>query len=187
MRLENRLDIGRRGGDDLEHVGAPGLVGQRLGEIARLRLHLVEQPSVLDRDHRLVGKGAKQLDVMIGEHARLAPRADDETDECALVHQRRVGRAAPTAGTGEFPDLPVGCFGVYDLRRLAVLDQTDDGRHLASMPWERCLEHFVGFRVGRGEGHQVIDVVDDAMDGSGKPADQTFGAVGDGVEHRLHV
>ena len=75
----------------------------------------------------------------------------------------------------------------YDLRRLAVLDQTDDGRHLASMPWERCLEHFVGFRVGRGEGHQVNDVVDDAIDGSGKAADQPFGAVGDGVEHRLHV
>ena len=37
-RLENRRDVGRRGGDHAEDVAAPGLVSQRLREIARLRL-----------------------------------------------------------------------------------------------------------------------------------------------------
>ena len=33
----------------------------------------------------------------------------------------------------------------------------------------------------------MIDVVDDAMDGSRKPADQTFDAGRDSLEHRLYI
>jgi hypothetical protein len=65
--LENRRDIGRRRCYYPEDIAAPGLVCQRLGEITGFRLHLVEQPRVLDGDHGLVGKGLKQLDVMICE------------------------------------------------------------------------------------------------------------------------
>ena len=34
-------------------------------EVARLRLHLVEQPRILDRDHGLVGEGLDQLDLAL--------------------------------------------------------------------------------------------------------------------------
>ena len=40
-----------------QHLGGRGLLLERLGQLARARLHLVEQPHVLDRDHRLVGEG----------------------------------------------------------------------------------------------------------------------------------
>ena len=53
--------------DDLQHLGGRGLLLQRLGQLARARLHLVEQPHVLDRDHRLVGEGRDQLDLLVGE------------------------------------------------------------------------------------------------------------------------
>ena len=66
-RLEHRLQLAGRTGDDLQHLGGRGLLLQRLREIARARLHLVEQPHVLDRDHRLVGEGGDQLDLLIGE------------------------------------------------------------------------------------------------------------------------
>ena len=36
-------------------------------ELAALVLDLVEQPHVLDRDHRLVGEGGDQLDLLVGE------------------------------------------------------------------------------------------------------------------------
>ena len=42
------------------------LLLQRLGQLACARLHLVEQPHVLDRDHRLVGEGLDQLDLLFG-------------------------------------------------------------------------------------------------------------------------
>ena len=60
--------------DDLEHLGGRGLLLQRLGQIARARLHLVEQPHVLDRDHRLVGEGRDQLDLLVGERPHRCAR-----------------------------------------------------------------------------------------------------------------
>ena len=66
--LEHRPNIGWRGCNHTEYVGAPGLISQRLREVARLRLHFVEQPYVLDCDHGLVGKGLEQGDVLVAEN-----------------------------------------------------------------------------------------------------------------------
>src|SRR6478735_420022 len=52
--LEHRLQVARRAADDLQHLGGRCLLLQRLRKIARLGLHLVEQPHVLYRDHRLI-------------------------------------------------------------------------------------------------------------------------------------
>ena len=58
--------IRRSPGDELmtfEHLRCRGLLVQRFGEFARALLLGVEQPRVLDRDHRLVGEGGDQLDL----------------------------------------------------------------------------------------------------------------------------
>ena len=47
------------------------------------RLHLLEQPRVLDGDHRLVGEGLDQLDLLVGEGLRLSGRTDDDADRCS--------------------------------------------------------------------------------------------------------
>src|SRR5260370_12377124 len=78
--LENRPDNGRRGGDHTEDVAAADLVSQRLREVASFRLHLAEQPRVLDGDHSLIGKGLKQLHVMSRAHTGLYPCHIDKTD-----------------------------------------------------------------------------------------------------------
>ena len=69
--VEHRLKFAGRTGDDLQHLGGGGLLLQRLGELARARLHLVEQPHVLDGDHRLVGEVRHELDLLVGERADL--------------------------------------------------------------------------------------------------------------------
>ena len=46
-----------------EHLGGRGLLFQRLGQFAGARLHLLEQPRVLDGDDGLVGEGFDQLDL----------------------------------------------------------------------------------------------------------------------------
>ena len=61
--VEHGLRVGHRAADDLQHLGAGRLAFQRL-------LRLVEQPRVLDGDHRLVGKGAQQRDLRVGEGRR---------------------------------------------------------------------------------------------------------------------
>src|SRR5215470_14498739 len=40
-----------------------------LVRITRSTLHLVKQPDVLDRDHRLVGEGRSELNLLVGERS----------------------------------------------------------------------------------------------------------------------
>jgi hypothetical protein len=55
-------------------------------KFARARLHLVEQPHILDRDHCLVGEGLKQRDLLVSERphppsrpCQRAPLADQSS------------------------------------------------------------------------------------------------------------
>src|SRR5437868_14109814 len=59
--VEHWLQVEGRTTDDPEHLACRGLVFERYFEIARAVVQVVEQLRVLDRDHRLVGKGAHQL------------------------------------------------------------------------------------------------------------------------------
>ena len=63
-----------RGADRLGDLAEGAQLLDRLRKLARARLHLVEQPHVLDRDHRLVGEGGDQLDLLFGEWPNLLTR-----------------------------------------------------------------------------------------------------------------
>ena len=82
--------------------------------------------------------------------------------------------------------LRIGRFGVSDLGGLAVLHQ-GEGWHLLPMQRESGFQGVVGFWARWREGHQVNDVVDDAIDRSRESADQPVGAGRDGLEYRLHI
>jgi hypothetical protein len=76
--VKGRLQVRRRAGDDAENLGRGGLLVQRLPRLG-------QEPRILHRDDRLVGKGAHQLDLPLGE--RLDPRAGehDDTDRLAFA------------------------------------------------------------------------------------------------------
>ena len=63
-RIQHRLNIRRRAGDDAQDFARRRLLLQRF-------LEFLEQPHVLDGDHRLVGEGFEQLDLRRGEGAHL--------------------------------------------------------------------------------------------------------------------
>ena len=107
--LEHRFDIGRRGGDHPEDIGAPGLVGEGLGEIAGLGLHFVEQPDILDGDHGLVGEGLQQVDLLGTERDRLQSTQDYCTDSLAFL-QQGYGKGASVTLL-QRPSLPLGKLG----------------------------------------------------------------------------
>jgi hypothetical protein len=75
--IEHGLQVERRV-DRLGHLAERTQLPDRAREIGRARLHFVEQPHVLDRDHRLVGEGTDQLDLLFGE--RLDDRAHQSDD-----------------------------------------------------------------------------------------------------------
>ena len=60
-----------------------------LRELAALVLDFVEQPHVLDGDHRLVGEGGDQLDLLVGEWPHRA-----------RVHQEMTPIGVPSRSSG---------------------------------------------------------------------------------------
>ena len=84
-------------GEDADHaedVAAAGLLGQRLGEVAGLCLHLIEQPRVLDRDHGLVGEGLQQGDLLFVEGAHFLSPQQNGADTFVLAQQRHGKNAS---------------------------------------------------------------------------------------------
>ena len=67
-------------------------------QLARARLHLVEQAHVLDRDHRLVGEGGHQLDLLVGERPYRLALQNDDPDRRSFPHERDTEHG-PTAAT----------------------------------------------------------------------------------------
>ena len=78
--VEDQLGVAddgvERGAQLVAHVGEElRLVLARLRKLAARFLDFVEQPHVLDRDHRLVGEGGYQLDLLVGERPHGSARA----------------------------------------------------------------------------------------------------------------
>jgi hypothetical protein len=66
------------------------------------RLEFLEQANVLDGDHRLVGEGLKQLDLLVGEGSDIAPLHGQRPDRDAEAKHR----------DGEHGPVPEGQAGV---------------------------------------------------------------------------
>ena len=88
QRLQDGLKIEGRSADCLENIRCRGLLLQRLAEVARPCLHLVEQADILDGDHRLVGEGLDQLDLARRERARLGASEDEYAVHLPSPQQR---------------------------------------------------------------------------------------------------
>ena len=106
-RVEHWLQIEGRAADDLEHVAGRGLVFQRFLQIARAAAQLIEQPGVFDRNHRLVGEGAHQADLLFGERLDPLAREHDDANQRILAQERHPQHCA------EFSDLLPGRPGVF--------------------------------------------------------------------------
>ena len=100
--LEHRPRVGRRLADDPQDLRGRGLPLQRDADVARARLHLVEQPHVLDRDHRLVGEGRDEFDLALRERNRRAARQRKGADRFAVAHQRHAEHGAHVAQASLF-------------------------------------------------------------------------------------
>src|SRR5215813_12290426 len=90
--IEHRFQIERRAADYLEHVGGGGLLLQRLAELLRALLHVVEQPYVLDRDHRLACESCQQCNLLVREWPYLGA-TDQKSANGFVLPLARTSRA----------------------------------------------------------------------------------------------
>src|SRR5437773_10797571 len=126
--VQHWLNVGRRGGNDVQDVGAAGLVREGLGQLARAFLHLIEQSDIADSDHGLVGESLQQVDLLGTERDRLQSAQDYCTDSLALL-QQGYGKGASVTLL-QRPSLPLGKLGCsfwsYNVRNL-YRHLVDDG------------------------------------------------------------
>src|SRR3984957_2364922 len=132
-RVQNGLHLGRRAAYRRQDLAGRRLMFQRLRQVSRLRLHLVEQPRVLNGDDRLIRESLEQLDLTFREGHRFGAAKSDHSDGLALAHQRHYkvgppkhlsrsgGHAARSQGGRDW--IIVGMFrDVIDVYRPAFTD-----------------------------------------------------------------
>ncbi len=148
--------------DRLEHIGGGGLARQRL-------LRLVEQPRVLDRDHRLVGEGLEQRMFLGRKRPDRESHHGQHADASALPHQRHGQRGVvpPHPLRGQL--CPDGGVGVIE--RVTQLERAAGPEQLAG----RRVIHRA--RIGRTPG---------GLQGGHHVASK-FGPCGGRGMHALHI
>ena len=88
MVLSTTLKIERRAADDAQAPRSLRSGTRAICELVRARLHLLEQPRVLDGDHGLVGEGLDQFDLLVGEWPhRARVRRREHADEHPFAQQ----------------------------------------------------------------------------------------------------
>jgi hypothetical protein len=89
-RVEHRRKIAGRAVDYLQDLRGRGLLLQCLACLG-------DQPRIFDRDHRLVGEGADQLDLPLAKWLDPLPRQADGADHNALAQQRHAQAGTSSA------------------------------------------------------------------------------------------
>ena len=93
--VEHGLNIEGRPADDLQHLRRCCLLLQRLGEVAGLGSDFLEEPRVLEGDHRLIGEGLELRDLGFGERRDFGAPEHDRPQRLGFAHQRRSESGPP--------------------------------------------------------------------------------------------
>src|SRR5690349_12539946 len=91
--VEDRHQIRWLRGNRPQHLGRGRLLLQRLAELPVALLQLLEEPGVLDGDHRLIRKCLQHGDLSIAEWTYLVPNQSESTDGCAVPDERHDYKA----------------------------------------------------------------------------------------------
>ena len=135
-------------------------MGQGLGEVARLGLHLLEQTDIFDRDDGLVGKSLHQLNLPILERADVEPKKVDDA-ECFTFARKRDAE---------------GCLEAHELLRLRpfVVRISKQIGYVYDVTFGYCLpEYRASVRLCRIS-LEMFDPFGLAAERSGKPELATF-------------
>ena len=180
------MDIGGRAADDVEHLAGRGLVFERFLEVARARLQFGEQPRILHRDDRLVGKGAHQFDLPLGEQLDPLPVEGDRAQHGPRAQERySKGGTSPRRHSLWHREVRVGA-DVLDLHDPAFErhppDETTATGSKSSLAGERPMIGFYSV-----VGHSAVDLALAYPDRRGIVAAKSGSRFGDCVQHRLHI
>jgi len=180
------LHIGGRAADDVEHVAGRGLVFERFFEVARAGLQLAEQPRILHRDDRLVGKGAHQFNLPFGERLDPFPGEIDRAEHGPLAQEGHPKSGAYPGLHGLGPRVVRVSADVRDMRDPAF-EQHPAGHAVAAGENGSLAQGVPILGLCSVLGHIAVDLAlayrDRREIGAAKPG----GGFDHCVQHRLHI
>jgi hypothetical protein len=185
--VQDRLDVGRRAGDDAQDLAGGRLSFQGLGEFPVAVLQRLEQSDVRERDDRLVGEGLEEGDLSLREEPRLGAADLDRANRHSFSHQGdaedRAEAHAPRVlpALREFVRFALGVCQVDGppIHHRSARDRPADERK-GELP-DGADED----RAVMGDEEEPVAVP--APDGGVERLAQARGALRHGVEHRLDV
>ena len=145
-RVEDRLHVGRRAADHAQDLA-------RRRQVAVPSLQLVEQPHVLDGDHRLIGEGLEERDLVVGESAGVAAGHRDPPNRIVVPEQRHHNNASPTTDTSGAATASGSrdrC-GIGDIERRAIANGLGVYPPGVERPWEERPQGGVASIAGARE------------------------------------
>jgi hypothetical protein len=125
----------------MAHIGEElRLVLARFRELSALLLDFVEQPHVLDCDHRLVGKGGDKLDLLIAKGPYCVTTQENNANRVSFS-QERYPQHGVEAGLPCYPDHCIFRIGlnVGDMNRFAFKQNSPGDR--ASVWFDGAIFH----------------------------------------------
>jgi hypothetical protein len=137
-----------------------GLLLQRLGELAGARLHLLEQPHVLDRDHRLVGEDRNEIDLLLGEWINRSPAQEQCADGNSLAQEwnAEYGAIVPAFLSFEPSEFRIGQ-NVWDVNNSAFEYGSPGDRPTIDLTHLKSLQVFPVVRLKARERDKLEAVV----------------------------
>ncbi len=188
-RGEDGVEVERRA-DRAPDIAEGRELRDRAGELLRPRLQLGQQAGVLDRDHRLVGEGREERNLVASEPAGFAASYRDRPNHLVAMKQRHDSPASVTTRAGTVPPafVPSGIVLVVDdVDRCPIANGLRVQALGADRPWEGCPREGVD-RLVRVLHRGKLDLI--ARDPSHRArvgSQQADGAGHDRVEHRSDV
>ena len=144
-RLEHGRGVGDGAADDFQHIGRGRLERERLFEVSRPRLHLLEQPRILDGDDGLIGECLDEFDLSRRVGARFRPREHDDPDQIVAALHRHAERSVGLHASAH-TDKNFGILAhVRDVLHFAREGNARDGRTAA---WPLRMGLHVGDEIG---------------------------------------
>src|SRR5262245_19227432 len=155
--LKNWLQLKRGSPNHLQQLARRRLLFQRVGKLPGARLHLLEQPSVLNRDHGLVGEGAQELDLSLREVPFFKPAQRDRTNGSTVFEHRYSHRAAEMCDPGSLAQPILGVrVNIRNLRNGFGGNRSGGGTTTSRLNRRLCRIGFLSLRRhpmrGRGMG-----------------------------------
>ena len=137
--VKDRLRVRRRGGDDAQDVRDRSLLLERL-------LRLVEEPSVLDRDPRLIGERLEQAKLLRRERLNAETAGPDRADDLIAAEDRHGCDRVDTVLDVRWPAIVRINEQVRDVDERAIERDTSDKRFSRDL---RRMLTLVRDQVGR--------------------------------------